>query len=77
LKATARDIFFSCRNVLINSASYEYKNMSANKGAQFIPMGIPTLLEDLPPNNYINIVYEEFQHLFNFNFGVVVCLESE
>jgi hypothetical protein len=29
-------------------------------------------LEDLPSNNYINIVYEEFQHLFNFNFGVLV-----
>jgi hypothetical protein len=23
-------------------------------------------------NNYINIVYEEFQHLFDFNFGVLV-----
>jgi hypothetical protein len=25
-----------------------------------------------PSNNYIHIVYEEFQHLFNFNFGVLV-----
>jgi hypothetical protein len=30
------------------------------------------LLEDLPSNNYIDIVYEEFQYLFNFNFGVFV-----
>ena len=37
-------------------------------------MGIPnSLLEDMPSNNYINIVDEELQHLFNFNFGVLVC----
>ena len=42
LKATARDFFFSCRSFWINSTSYEHKNRSASKGAQFIPMGIPT-----------------------------------
>jgi hypothetical protein len=30
------------------------------------------LLEDLTTNNYIYIVSEEFQHLFNFNFRVLV-----
>jgi hypothetical protein len=30
------------------------------------------LLEDLPANSHTNIVYEEFQHLFNFNFGVLL-----
>jgi hypothetical protein len=30
------------------------------------------LLEDLPSNIYINIVYKEFEHLFNFNFGVLM-----
>jgi hypothetical protein len=35
-------------------------------------MGIPTDLEDLPSNNYINTVYGEFQHDFSFNFGVLV-----
>jgi hypothetical protein len=30
------------------------------------------LLEDLPSNNYIDIVNEEFQHFLNFNFGVLV-----
>jgi hypothetical protein len=29
-------------------------------------------LEDLTTNNYINIVDEEFQRLFNFNFEVLV-----
>jgi hypothetical protein len=56
----------------MNSASYEYKTRSANKGAQSVPMGIPTLLEDLTINNYKDNVDEEFQHLFNFNFGVLV-----
>jgi hypothetical protein len=28
-------------------------------------------LEDLTTSNYIGIVDEEFQHLFNFNFGVL------
>ena len=27
----------------MNSASYEYKNMSARRGAQFVPIGIPTI----------------------------------
>jgi hypothetical protein len=34
-------------------------------------MGIPT---DLTTKNYKDIIDEEFQHLFNFNFGI---LESE
>ena len=27
----------------INSASYEYRNMSARKGAQFVPIEMPTI----------------------------------
>ena len=27
----------------MNSASYEYRNMSARRGAQFVPIGIPTI----------------------------------
>ena len=27
----------------MNSASYEYRNMSARKGAQFMPMGMPII----------------------------------
>jgi hypothetical protein len=44
---------------------------SANKGAQFVLKGIPTE-EDLTSNNYIDIAHEQFQHLFNFIFGVFV-----
>ena len=27
----------------MNSASYEYRNMSARRGAQFVPIGMPTI----------------------------------
>ena len=27
----------------MNSASYEYRNMSARRGAQFVPMGMPII----------------------------------
>jgi hypothetical protein len=47
------------------------KNRSANNGTQFVPMGLPTVLENVSSNNYIHIVYEELQHLFDFNFGVL------
>jgi hypothetical protein len=50
----------------VNFASKEYKNRSAYKGAQIIPIGIPTDFW------YKDIVDEEFQHLFNFNFRVPV-----
>jgi hypothetical protein len=57
-----------------HGGSYENRNRSANNVAQFVPMGIPTdCLKTCPPTcNYINIVYEELQHLFDFNFGVLV-----
>jgi hypothetical protein len=35
-------------------------------------MGIPRELKDLITNNYKGIVYEEFQHIFYFNFKVLV-----
>jgi hypothetical protein len=35
-------------------------------------MEIPTDFEDLPTIEYTNLAYEEFHHLFNFNFGVLV-----
>jgi hypothetical protein len=42
------------------------------KGAICTHGNTDRLLEDLSSNNYLNIVYEEFEHLFNFNFGVLV-----
>jgi hypothetical protein len=62
--------FFSC--FCINSDSYEYKTDPLTTGTIRTYGNSNRLLEDLSSNSYINIVYEEFQHLFNFNFGVLV-----
>ena len=41
----------------MNSASYEYRNMSARRGAQFVPMGIADyLLENLSREDHENVV---------------------
>jgi hypothetical protein len=42
LKALASWIFLSFTSFWRNSDSYEYKNLSARKGAQFVPIGMPT-----------------------------------
>ena len=42
----------------MNSTSYEYRNISARRGAQFVPMGMPIImLENLSredPKNVVN-----------------------
>lgn len=43
LKAPTSVLFLSHTIFLINSASYNYENKSANRGAQLVPMGIPTV----------------------------------
>ena len=41
----------------MKSASYEYRKMSARRGAQLVPIGMPThLLENLSPEDHENIV---------------------
>jgi hypothetical protein len=41
-------------------------------GHNSYPWEFQRLLENLSSNNYINIVDEELQHLFDFNFVVLV-----
>ena len=36
----------------MKSASYEYRKMSARRGAQFVPIGMQTLLENLSPEDH-------------------------
>ena len=41
----------------MNSASYEYRNMSARRGAQFVPMGMPTICwKTLSREDHENVV---------------------
>jgi hypothetical protein len=58
----------------MNSSSYEYRKGPLTKEHNSNFGNSNRLLEDLNSNNYmhIDIVYEEFQHLLNFNFGVLV-----
>ena len=41
----------------MNPASYEYRNMSARRGAQYVPMGMPIIcLKTFPAKNKIEYV---------------------
>ena len=41
----------------MNSASYEYRNMSARRGAQFVPMGMPIICwKNLSCEDHENVV---------------------
>jgi hypothetical protein len=51
-KALASWIFLSFTSFWRNSDSYEYKNKSAKRGAQFVPIGMPTTCwNSIPPNS--------------------------
>ena len=41
----------------MNSASYEYRNMSARRGAQFVPLGMPIICwKTFPREDHENVV---------------------
>ena len=41
----------------MNSASYEYRNISARRGAQFVPMGMPIFCwKTFPAKTHVNVV---------------------
>ena len=46
----------------MKSASYEYRNMSGRRGAQFVPIGMPTICWNTgtppppPPEDHENVV---------------------
>jgi hypothetical protein len=66
LKALASCIFLSFTSFWRNSNSYEYKNKSARRGAQFVPIGMPTTCwNSVPPKETASFasfldVYLEF-----------------
>jgi hypothetical protein len=55
LKALASWIFLSFTSFWRNSNSYEYKNKSARRGAQFVPIGMPTTCWNSVPPKETNI----------------------
>lgn len=66
--------FFSHKSFWINSALYEYKNWSANNGAQLVSIKIPSdCWKTWFLKINIDMVYQKVKHLFNVNFRVLVC----
>jgi hypothetical protein len=45
-----------CSNIPANSDSYEYKNKSARRGAQFVPIGMPTTCWNSVPPKETNML---------------------
>jgi len=53
---------------------YEYKNKSARRGAQLVPIGMPTVCWKIRPPNSINILsMKKVYHIDNVVLGVL-CL---
>jgi hypothetical protein len=77
LKDTARDLFFSCKSFSINPASYECKKRSANKGAQFVPMGIPTDCWKTCSLTTTMISSMRNSNIFIISTSEYLCVESE
>ena len=49
---------------VMNSASYEYRNISAGRGAQLVPIGMPTICwKTFPPNIFGIILSSTFVNL--------------
>ena len=56
LKALASWIFLCFTRFWRNSDSYEYKNKSARRGAQFVPIGMPTTCRNSAPPKETNML---------------------
>jgi hypothetical protein len=56
LKALASWIFLSFTSFWRNSDSYEHKNKSARRGAQFVPIGMPTICWNSVPPKETNML---------------------
>jgi hypothetical protein len=56
-KALASWIFLSFTSFWRNSDSYEYENKSARRGAQFVPIGMPTTACEISTDNISGIQY--------------------
>jgi hypothetical protein len=59
LKALASWIFLSFTSFWRNSDSYEYKIKSARRGAQFVPIGMPTTLEFNDSGQLSTTIYDK------------------
>ena len=70
LKALASWIFLSFTSFWRNSDSYEYKNKSARRGTQFVPIGMPTTCWNSVPPKETYVIDEELQHTDHLFLGI-------
>ena len=61
----------------INSASYEYRNMSARRGAQFVPIGMPTICWKTFPPKTTKMLSTRISSMIMMSSSVYLFFESE
>ena len=52
----------------MKSASYEYRNKSVRRGAQFVPMVMPTVLKNTPTKDNKYVVNQKVEHVGDITF---------
>ena len=61
----------------MNSASYEYRNMSARRGAQFVPIGMPTICWKTFPPKTSKILSTRKSSMLMMSSSVYLFFESQ
>ena len=61
----------------MNSASYEYRNMSARRGAQFVPIGMPTICWKTFPPKTTKMLSTRNSSMLMMSSSVYLFFESE
>ena len=72
------NFFFPCESKdCMNSASYEYRNMSARSRAQFVPIGIPTICWKTFPPKTTKMLSTRNSSMLLMSSSVYLFFESE
>ena len=61
----------------MNSASYEYRNVSARRGAQFVPIGMPTICWKTFPPKTTKMLSTRNSSMLMMSSSVYLFFESE
>ena len=61
----------------MNSASYEYRNMSARRGAQFVPIGMSTICWKTFPPKTTKMLSARNSNMLMMSSSVYLFFESE
>ena len=61
----------------MNSSSYEYRNMSARRGAQFVPMGMPIICWKTFPVKTTKMLSSKNSSILMMSSSVYLLFKSE